>query len=207
MNHANRTLFTPAGSMSPMMAAVLSYWQGQRRGDAVPARADINPAALQPWLSGIGMLERGVSGEIRFRLGGRTLTALLGTDARGLPLRALFAPEVRAQGHRLATAAFEGPQILTMGMWSLKPAQGAASQTQLTLSAQFALLPLTDASGTVNRAILCLDHDPKQPLERYCRFHMRHAVLTPVTAQPHGQPVPVVERAAPVLRVITGGLA
>ncbi len=38
---------------SPSMAAFYAYWESKRRGRPMPARADIDPIEMKPWLPGI----------------------------------------------------------------------------------------------------------------------------------------------------------
>jgi hypothetical protein len=176
MDEANRPHKTPNRSAGPAIDGVLAYWQEQRRGRVVPARTDMDPTALQPWLPCSGIIERSISGQIRFRLAGQVVCALMGMDARGLPLRTIFAPEVRARVHAMANAVFDGPQALRMALASRAPTADGQ-----VIAVRLAMLPLTDSAGAVTRALICIERDEGIELDRYCRFHVREATLTPLT--------------------------
>lgn len=188
----------------PALDKVIAYWQGLRHGRIVPARTDLDPAALQPWLSGAGIVERGSGGRIRLRLAGRAISALMGVEARGMPLRAMFAVAARARLTDLSAAVFDGPQALSMTLIA-----EAADPSAPPLTFAMVLLPLGDQTGAVTRALICLspqrtDHDG---VARPCRFHIRQAHLTALSPAPRLAGVRV-ERAgaiAPALRLIPGG--
>lgn len=182
------------------LGPVLVYWQGLRRGRPVPARTDLDPAALQPWLAGAGIVERDPQGRIRFRLGGRMLGRLFGIDARGMPLRALFAVGARDRLAALAAAAFDGPQVLRLTL--VAPMAGAGARPALV---QMAVLPLSDGSGAVTRALVCVDVDPRAAIHLPCRFHIRQAHLSAAGPSPRLTGLRVVRRAAPALTLIEGG--
>ncbi|NKX46011.1 PAS domain-containing protein [Roseicyclus persicicus] len=135
-------------ALPPGLAAVLGHWRGLCRGRAVPARADLDPEALAPWLPDLGIVARDAGGRLRFRLGGRRLARLLGGEARGMPLRVLVAPEDRARLEALANAALDTPRVVTLRLAT--PAGRGA----------LALMPLADGQGMVTRLLLCLDGLP-----------------------------------------------
>lgn len=171
---------------------VLHYWQGLRRGRIVPARADLDPGVLGPWLNTAGIVEQAAGGQIRFRLGGRGVAALLGVEARGMPLRALFAVGTRMRLQDMALRVFDGPAMLTM---TLIAAPLAADPRPVHVP--MVMLPLGDGAGVVNRALVCLDPKAAMRAERPARFHIRHGHLTPLGAAPPPH--------EPLLRLIPGG--
>lgn len=175
----------------PGLDEVVQYWQGLRRGRVVPARADVDPGALAPWLSAAGIIDHAAGGRIRFRLGGQALSALLGVEARGMPLRSLFTVGARARLQDMVLSVFEGPAFLTMTL--IAPAVTPGIHP---VHVAMAILPLGDAEGCVNRALVCLDPKSAARAERPARFHIRQARLTPLSAA---------RPEAPALRLITGG--
>lgn len=199
MDHAPRT-GGPAGLETGSLAPLLAYWQGLRRGRAVPARTDLDPVTLQPWLAGSGIVERDTGGSIRFRLGGRVIAGLLGVDPRGMPLRAMFAIAARDRLTGLTEALFDGPQVLVL---TLVAPHGDAGRPPIAVP--MAMLPLSDGAGAVTRALVCVDVDPRAGLVMPCKFQIRQAVLSTPTPHPRLKSLRVVRGGAPALRLIEGG--
>ena len=183
------------GTLGP----VIAYWQSLRRGRPVPARTDLDPAGLLPFLSSSGIVERDRAGRIRFRLAGRVIAECLGVEPRGMPLRALFAFAARDRLAELAHAAFDGPHLVRLTLVADAPAPGAPPAP-----VPCAILPLSDGTGAVNRALVCLDLDPRALIARPCRLQIRDAHLTALTP-PRLSAVKVSRTGAPTLRVIAGG--
>lgn len=176
------------------IAPVMAYWTSLRRTDAVPARAAIDPGAIAPFLSASGMVERGPSGAVRLRLAGRDLQRLMRMDPRGLPLRTFFTLASRPRLSELSARVFDGPGLLSM---TLTADQGGAAP----ITAQLAMMPLSDAQGNVTRAMIVVNAPaPTGPAP--CRFHIRQAHFAPLP--------PLIERrpltdGGPRLSVIDGG--
>jgi len=189
MGHAKMPQDQTAGDTG--IDAVLQYWQRLRRGRIVPARADLDPSVLGPWLNMAAIVEYAAGERIRFRLGGQGLSALLGVEARGMPLRALFAVGARARLQDLAAPVFEAPAMLTMTLIAA-PRVAEAPPVHVPM----AVLPLADGTGAVARALVCLEPRAALQAERPVRFHIRQARLTPLVGR---------EVDPPTLRVIPGG--
>ena len=77
----------------PTTAAFYRYWDGKRRGRAMPARADIDPLEMKPWLSGTALIDVKRASdpkpntfpyELRYRLVGTKPTLLRGQDVTGM---------------------------------------------------------------------------------------------------------------------------
>lgn len=170
---------------------LIAYWQRLRGGHRVPARADLDPSALGPWLHMAGLVDGGPTGRMRFRVGGQGLNQLLGVEARGMPLRSLFALGTRARLHDLALRVFSGPSMLTMTL--IAPARAPAARP---VQVPMVILPLRDNHDAITRALLCMDSRAAMTAERPARFHIRQARLTTLTAT---------SADVPMLRVIPGG--
>lgn len=179
---------------------VIAHWQGLRRGRDVPARTDLDPAALQPWLGRAAIIERTAGGRVRFRLAGRTISDLMGVEARGMPFRAIFAIGARDRLHEIAEQVFTGPNLLSMTLVAT-----AVSPQIRPVLVPMALMPLRDEAGAISRALLCLDHDPRTEIERPCRFHIRQAQLSALAPGPRLTGVHVNRGGPPALRMIEGG--
>ena len=177
----------PGHGLDPLIA----YWQVLRRGHLVPARADLDPSILGPWLHMAGLVDIGAAGRMRFRVGGQGLSALLGVEARGMPLRSLFALGTRARLHDLALRVFTGPSMLSMTL--IAPAQATAAKP---VQVPLVMLPLRDQHGAITRAILCMEGRAAMAAERPARFHIRQARLTTLSA---------LTAEGPLLRLIPGG--
>lgn len=183
------------------LAPVIAYWQSLRRGRPAPARTDLDPAALQPWLSASAIVERDEAGRVRFRLGGRVIAECLGVEARGLPLRALFAPTARDRLADLMACVFDGPQLLRLVVVTERGTAGAPAAM-----ARCVILPLSDGAGRISRALVCLDLDPRAPLQPACRLDILQAHLT-LLGKTRLRAVSLRRAGKPELRVIQGGRA
>lgn len=190
----NHTLMPSA--KQPAIAPVRAYWDDLRQGRAAPSRADIDPTAISPYLGQSGIVERTANGRVKLRLAGKQVQNLMQMDPRGTPLRTLFTLNSRDRLNDLLDDVFFGPSLLTMTL-TTEPLAGDP------ITAQMALMPLTDMGGAVSRALMVLTVPPG-PIPAPCRFHIRHAHVTPTT-QTHLPPVPLAER--PRLRLIQGGLS
>lgn len=76
---------------SPKLTQFLTYWQDKKGDRLFPARADIVPREIQPWLPMISMYDVPAPGDaFRIRLIGTALNDLLGGgDLRAKPVSAL----------------------------------------------------------------------------------------------------------------------
>ena len=78
------------------LAEMRAYWQSLRTQGALPRRQDIQPRGMASVLPGAFMVERTAPGVGRLRIAGQLLGDLIGMDAAGMPLAALFDPQARA---------------------------------------------------------------------------------------------------------------
>jgi hypothetical protein len=71
----------------PVLRPVLDYWDLKRGTRAMPARRDIDPAELKPYLPHLCLFEPLPSGEFLLRLMGSEITGRYGRNGTGKTLR------------------------------------------------------------------------------------------------------------------------
>lgn len=123
--------------------AIFRYWDSLRDGGDIPARADIDPRALEDVLDHAFILERQRDNAAAFRVAGRSVNALYGRDARGLDFAGFFAPGDAARIAALLGRVFSRPAWLRLETGL----PGAPVSGYLTL------LPLLDQQGAPSRAL------------------------------------------------------
>jgi hypothetical protein len=96
------------------LAEMRAYWQALRRQGALPRRQDIQPRGMAGVLPGAFMVERTAPGVGRLRIAGQMLGDLIGMDAAGMPLVALFDPQARAHLSALLEICLLRPATLEM---------------------------------------------------------------------------------------------
>lgn len=139
----------PHSGYAPL-SLVEAYWEALRAGSQMPKRADIDTRGIESALEFAFILERVAPGVARMRIAGSHLHDLLGMEARGMPLTALFAQDVRIRVAGLLEEVFQTPATAEVGMHS------AAGAGQLPLEARMVLLPLKSDLGDVSRILGCL---------------------------------------------------
>jgi hypothetical protein len=86
----------PADAVEPEFAELLRYWDSRRRGDRLPARAEIEPLELRRLLPHLLLLDVERAGDrlrFRFRVAGTAFTSLIGRDVTGLHVDELGPPD------------------------------------------------------------------------------------------------------------------
>ncbi|MDO5621035.1 MAG: PAS domain-containing protein [Paracoccus sp. (in: a-proteobacteria)] len=131
-------------------AGVRAYWEGLRKGRAIPDRTDVQPAGIRGALDHAFILERIAPGAARFRLAGRHLVDLMGMEVRGMPLCALLNPSARGRLSDVLESMFKAPQIISLTLTA------PADYARPALNGQMLLLPLRSDLGDVTRALGCL---------------------------------------------------
>ncbi|MDO5613968.1 MAG: PAS domain-containing protein [Paracoccus sp. (in: a-proteobacteria)] len=136
----------PARILSDLRA----YWQGLRKGRAVPLRSDVEPRGIHRALDHAFILERIAPGAARFRLAGRHLIDLMGMEVRGMPVCSLLNPASRGRLSDVLETVFKAPQIAELRL------SGPADYGRPAISGRMLLLPLRSDLGDVTRALGCL---------------------------------------------------
>ncbi|HEV2549800.1 MAG TPA: PAS domain-containing protein [Stellaceae bacterium] len=86
----------------PRLNELVRYWESKRRDGRLPARVDIDPAELKPFLGNIFMLD--VVGEpkrFRYRLIGTEIVEYVGRDSTGKFQEEAYAPEQAAENNAM----------------------------------------------------------------------------------------------------------
>lgn len=94
-NAAAEVCLSDDRAVDAALAEMRAYWQALRRQGALPRRQDIQPRGMAGVLPGAFMVERTAPGVGRLRIAGQLLGDLIGMDAAGMPLAALFDPQAR----------------------------------------------------------------------------------------------------------------
>ena len=85
---------------------LLAYWRAKSWGSRLPARADIDPLEMTPWLGHLLLIEPDPIGDYRYRLYGTEFVEAFGRDMTGRTLASL--PQ---QQHRLLAAEYGEARI------------------------------------------------------------------------------------------------
>ncbi len=120
---------------------VEAYWTALAAEGGLPARARIDPRALENVLDHVLIAERIAPGIARMRIAGALMTRLAGMEPRGLPLSALFSASSRTGLSRILEAVFDTPAVAEIGLRC-----GAGTGRMI-------LLPMLCDAGQVNRAL------------------------------------------------------
>jgi hypothetical protein len=181
---------------SGLLEACYSAWSDLRSGSGVPALEELEASRTAHFADHMMLLDSHGPGAIRLREGGRVIRALLGTEARGLPLRALFHVTGRRRVLDSAERVFDEPAVVTLDLAAHSLGDG------MPLTAQLLLLPLRDRAGRVAKALGCVAlRGPVGPGPH--RFHLTGQEVAPIAPCP---PRPAPRRSgagAPHLRLVT----
>ncbi len=198
----------PDTAMQTMLQEVRGYWEGLREDGALPARAAIDPRGMAGALAGAVLAERVAPGIAKLRIAGMSFTDLLGMDARGMPLSALFDPVGRNRLAGLLEQVFQRPARAELHL------RGETGLGRPELAGRMILLPLAPEDGR-EMALGCLavaGRPGRQPR----RFAIAHTRAEPVAlpdlrtpaarlfdlAEPPAFPVKPTPSARPWLRLV-----
>lgn len=162
----------PDAAMQAMLQEVRGYWEGLRQESALPARAAIDPRGMAGALSGAFLIERVAPGLAKLRIAGMSFTDMLGMDARGMPLSALFDPVGRNRLTGLLEQVFQRPAQAELHL------RGETGLGRPELAGRMILLPLAADEGR-EMALGCLAIAGK-PGRQPRRFAISHARAEPV---------------------------
>jgi hypothetical protein len=142
----------------PSTAAFYRYWDSKRRGRLMPARADIDPLEMKPWLAGTALIDvtrdpaRPERYELRYRLIGTRPTLLRGQNVTGMKV------EIGYHGASL-DAALENYRLVIEGKslvfdWDRTPSSDGFAHEAETL-----LLPLSAYGEIVDMVLVYQEVD------------------------------------------------
>lgn len=156
-----------------ILSEMREYWNGLRKGRAVPARSDVDPRGIHRALDHAFILERIAPGAARFRLAGQHLIDLMGMEVRGMPVCTLMNPSSRGRFSDVLESVFRAPQLAELRLDS------GGGYARPELGARMLLLPLRSDLGDVTRALGCLiSRGPMGMAPR--RFDIVSDVMIPV---------------------------
>ena len=161
---------------------VEAYWTALAAEGGLPARARIDPRALENVLDHVLIAERIAPGIARLRIAGAQMTRLAGMEPRGLPLSALFSGASRTGLSRILEAVFDTPAVAEIGLRC-----GAGTGRMI-------LLPMLCDAGRVSRALGAVTADAGLA---GVSFDITEERLRPVYAPPRATGTEAAEAAAP----------
>lgn len=156
-----------------IMAEMRAYWDGLRRGRAVPARSEIQPQGIRRALDYAFILERIAPGAARFRLAGQHLIDLMGMEVRGMAFCSLANSSSRGRLSDVLESVFRAPQLAQMTL------HAKADYARPELKARLLLLPLSSDLGDVTRALGCIIADGQIGVAPR-RFDLIHDEVLPI---------------------------
>jgi hypothetical protein len=126
----------PAAPVFEGPAQVRAYWEGLRKGAAIPARWALDPRGMTGALDRVFLAERIGRGVAQVRIAGSALGEIAGMDLRGLPLTCLFCAETRDLVGQVLEQVVLEPAIAELDLIS--------DRGNGDVIAQLVLMPLAD---------------------------------------------------------------
>lgn len=160
-------------SANMIMHQMQKYWEDLRRDNPVPLRSDVSPNQIPHLLDNAFLLERLAPGTARFRLSGRHLMEVAGTEIRGMLLAMVMKQPSRAALSTVLETVFNTPQIARLSLSSKPQAR------RPELAGHMLLLPLRSDLGDVSRILGCLVTQGDLGFAPR-RFDLARAEFTPV---------------------------
>lgn len=166
----------------PATRAMFDYWEQRRGTRAAPARSEIEAAPLADMLRFMFIAEKVAPGVARLRFAGQHLHDVLGMEPRGMPLSCLLAAPSRDE---LAVAL----QRVQKGARVQMPLRAPRGLGKPAMDGLLALLPLTDATGRINRVLGMLEtHGQIGRTPRRFELTAAPATLDAPQGAPHAAP-------------------
>ncbi|WP_372887432.1 PAS domain-containing protein [Shimia sp.] len=195
----------PGAQPGDRLAVIEGYWTSLRGGGAaLPTRSEIDPGGFAEALQVAFLLDRVAPGVARFRIAGSAINDLLGLDARGLPLTAVFDRAAQPPLRDLAEAVFREPARARLRLH--RPARFG----QPELGAAMLLLPLVSPCGEITGVFGGLETDRPVPPGRRIGFTLTSSFLRSLSggasARRRRYPLPTGRRPLPALGPAPGAL-
>lgn len=143
----------PPQGLSPRLVTLFDYWNGKRRGRAMPSRADIEPAEIKVLLPYMMLFDvEGPPLDFRARLIGTAITAIARADHTGLRLTDL-------PGKGPGSVAFESmAQVVRSGVPLVVDTPYVGGREEILLRSNV-VLPLGTDGHTVDKILSGWDYD------------------------------------------------
>lgn len=125
------------------------YWDELRGAGLAPRRSDLNPARFNNALEHMFILEVTAVGPLRIRLAGTRICDMLGIEPRGMPARAIFAPQDQHRADDLLSEVVLHPARIDLHLTGI-----GKDGTQY--EGNMILRPLTDDFGDLTRVLGCM---------------------------------------------------
>jgi hypothetical protein len=139
---------------SPATAAFYRYWDGARRGRPMPARADLDPLEMKPWLPGLILVDvKRNPFRLVYRLVGERSVEVRGFSPTGKTVEEGFHGTVLAEVLENYRLVVEEKKLVYD--WDSLP-----SASGLLCNAGVLLLPLSSDGDTVDMVVAYLETAP-----------------------------------------------
>ncbi|WP_374384606.1 PAS domain-containing protein [Dongia sp.] len=139
---------------SPAVADYYRYWDGKRRGRAMPARADLDPLEMKPWLPGIILVDIfSYPDRMVYRLVGSQSVEMRGRNVTGLTVQEGF------HGPSL-DEVIENYRLVVTEQKPVYDIEGLYSANGNLKDSESLLLPLSSDGVTVDKVIIYIVINP-----------------------------------------------
>ncbi|MBI2256998.1 MAG: PAS domain-containing protein [Proteobacteria bacterium] len=161
-------------------AALYRYWDAKKRGRKLPARADIDPAEMKPWLPGLVLVDVDPEPQRRivYRVVGTAVCTHRGYDPTGRPVQEGLYGNVRDEVLENYRIAIDEQSIVFD--YDSTPSRSGLAREIGTL-----FLPLSSDGTTVDKVLIYQDIEP------YAVSELNGALLVPGVS-------PVPQKRAPI---------
>jgi hypothetical protein len=138
----------------PATAAFYRYWDSKRQGRAMPARSDLDPIEMRPWLPGIILVDV-------LRNPYRLVYRLVGTRSVDIRSSEVTGRTVQEGGHGSKLAhVMENYRLAIDERTLVYDWDGTASRDGGEISTEVLMLPLSSDGASVDRVISYIDDRP-----------------------------------------------
>lgn len=142
---------------SPAVADFYRYWDGKRKGRAMPARADLDPIEMKPWLPGIVLVDiHSYPDYMVYRLVGSHSVEMRGRDVTGSTVQEGF------HGPSL-DEVLENYRIVVTEQKPVYDVEGLYSANGNLKDSESLLLPLSSDGIRVDKVIVYIVISPVPP--------------------------------------------
>ena len=161
------------------------YWHDLRGDNLIPSRADVDPSQIDAALPYSFIAERVAPGVARMRVVGQKVNALIGGEARGMPLSVLMTNDARPTLAAHLEVAFNKPAIVELPLFSAK------SLTRQKLTGRMLIMPLAGVHGDPTRALgaILVDGVPGRSPRQFDIPDAEHVRIDPISIHPSAMAV------------------